>query len=470
MEKGDFEYASYALNNKMQAKFHSSEALPELLEQMQSSHHDLVKFKVGSSIYWHEIWWQTALNFNQENKGYIYDLNGDAYNEEINIAKHLKVNDASTLFLLYTAKLILSIFFKEKEKALLFAQEARKYLKGGAGMYAFILFHFYESLALLQNITGISFFNKKKQLFRVNSNLKILEKWSTFSPDNHLHRLYLLRAEYSYVIKQKYDTASYFYEMAIEKAHENNFKHEEALCYEFAATYYQYRHQTRFFHLLLKNALNCYQQWGAKIKVKQLLNQNFFLRKYTDQYNQKMIVMPEYEITRSSTTRSSELDLQTIFKSSQAISGIVVLDEMIKILLTSVMENAGAQKGFLILNRNEKLYVEAQGDTSNDKQNAITALQSLPINEAKHLLSVSLVNYVKNSEEFLVLDNATKSNDFSYDPYIINNSPISVLCVPILNQGVLSGIVYLENNLTAASDRAMYQTKLSGKNNYHFAD
>ncbi|MCW8931250.1 MAG: diguanylate cyclase [Gammaproteobacteria bacterium] len=446
MEKGDHEYASYALNNSIQAKFHSSMELSELLQQMQSAHQDLESFKVGSSLYWHDICWQMALNFKLEGDTPAYELNGDAYSEEINIDKHLVVNDASTLFLLYTSKLMLSIYFKDIPCALKFSRSARKYIKGGAGMYAFVLFHFYESLALLQDLANRPFFEKQKCLWQVRKNLKSLEKWSHYSPKNHLHRFYLVKAE-CFRVHHQNDQAAHYYELAIDQANACHFKHDEALCYELAATYYKNKNQTRFSHLLLRKSFYCYQHWGADAKIKQLQALHPYLEQYFNHPKQLEMGKPTYEATTSSSDNSSELDLQTLFNSSQAISGLIVLEDLIKTLLVNVIENVGAQRGFLILNRQEQLFVEAQGDIADEKQQ-VSSLQSLPINDAKHLLSIGVVNFVKNSGDFLVLDNAAKSENFSHDPYILKQLPVSVLCVPILNQGNLSGIVYLENNLT----------------------
>ncbi|WP_442957279.1 SpoIIE family protein phosphatase [Phormidium sp. CCY1219] len=51
----------------------------------------------------------------------------------------------------------------------------------------------------------------------------------------------------------------------------------------------------------------------------------------------------------------------------------------------------------------------------------------------------------------VVLNDATKEGLFTQDSYILQNQVYSVLCAPILHQGQLRGIVYLENNLTTGA-------------------
>jgi len=443
LEKGDFEYASYALNNQMQAMFHSGSNLPELLQQMQQSHKDLENFKVGSSLYWHDICWQMALNFSQNNSHLAY-LKGDAYNEEVNVPQHESVKDSSTLFLLYFSKLMLNIFYADFEQAKIISEKARQYLKGGLGMYAFALFHFYESLSLLAQCYKASFFTKKRLLLKVRSNQKKLRLWMKHSASNHSHRWYLVEAEYFSVMGNN-DLASQSYDWAVNEARNNNFIHDEALCCEFAARFYMRRKQHRLSTVYCKQALQACQQWGADAKVKHLMEEFPQLQQLTKVSINPKLSGTTQELKSSSVGPSMQLDMSSLLKASQAISSTIILDDLIKTLLANVLENAGAQKGFLILKRKGKLFVEAQGSVNNEE---ISVMQSLAVEDAQQLLPVSMLYYVERSLSPLVLDNAKQSVNFSQDKYILQSTPISVLCYPILHQGHLTGLLYLENNLT----------------------
>jgi class 3 adenylate cyclase len=148
----------------------------------------------------------------------------------------------------------------------------------------------------------------------------------------------------------------------------------------------------------------------------------------------------------STTTRRrlpSTLDLATVMKASQTISGEIMLDTLLEQLMTIVIENAGAQRGLLILPKEGKWVIEAEklvGET------AVHVLQSITIQSG--VVPVSLINYVVRTQENVVLDDATKAEQFRQDAYIAIHKPKSVLCAPLVNQGKLTGIIYLENNLT----------------------
>jgi GAF domain-containing protein len=94
--------------------------------------------------------------------------------------------------------------------------------------------------------------------------------------------------------------------------------------------------------------------------------------------------------------------------------------------------------------------IEAEGTVGKDD---VTTLRSLPIDSIAPsiqlpLVCASIINYVVHTQENVVLNDATREGQFTRDPYIVATQPKSILCTPLLNQGKLSGILYLENNLT----------------------
>lgn len=107
-----------------------------------------------------------------------------------------------------------------------------------------------------------------------------------------------------------------------------------------------------------------------------------------------------------------------------------------------MLENAGAQYGALIVNRDGQLVIENAGNI-----NYADVELSTPV-ENSDQLPISAINYVARTSEKVVLNNATGSEKFATDPYIKLHQPKSLLCMPIVNQGKQIGILYLENNLT----------------------
>jgi PAS domain S-box-containing protein len=149
-------------------------------------------------------------------------------------------------------------------------------------------------------------------------------------------------------------------------------------------------------------------------------------------------------------TNSQVLDLTTVIKASQVLASEIKLEQLLAKLMKTVIENGGAQIGFLILEKDDQWAIEAEGKVDDDN---INILQSIPIDTVDGdsqipILSVSIVNYVARTQESLVLNNAAHEGQFMRDPYIVATQPKSILCVPLIDRGKLNGILYLENNLT----------------------
>jgi PAS domain-containing protein len=150
--------------------------------------------------------------------------------------------------------------------------------------------------------------------------------------------------------------------------------------------------------------------------------------------------------TTNTATRSGEvLDLATIMKASQAISSEIVLDKLLATLMKILIENAGGQLGYLILETEGQLLIEASGSVDEDR---VTVLQSIPIDSC---LPRSIINYVARTRKTFLTNDAAHQGNFSNDPYIKSHQTKSLLCTPLLDQGQLRGIVYLENNLTVGA-------------------
>jgi len=450
LEKGDFEYASYARNNTIQTLFHSGRSLDALLPEMELAHRDLLRFQLGSSLYWHGIWWQTGLNFVHES-AQPQLLSGPAYDEAISLPQHLKVNDASTLFLFYCAKLMLSCFFNEKDHALSNARQARLYLKGGIGMHAFVLFHFYESLALLADTKSRGIIDKQVMLFKVRANQRKLKKWAAYAPDNYRHHWLLVEAERLRASGQS-DHALRYYDLAIDQAQQNAFIHEEALVHELAARCYIRREQNRLAVYYLKQALQLYERWGSHAKVAQLKAEFTQLLLTVAQSADHHPALRSRSIPHSSgnTQQAGAFDVSAITQASQAISGEIQIDKLTTTLLKIAIKHSGAQKALLILNNGKKLSIQAQGLV---KQDAIDVkVDNIDINDRDDLpLPRSIIQYVSRTLTAQVIHDTREASRFSQDPYMLREKPLSVLCMPIVQQGKLMGMLYLENHLTVGA-------------------
>ena len=223
------------------------------------------------------------------------------------------------------------------------------------------------------------------------------------------------------------------YELAIRSARANGFVHNEALAYERASAFYRARGFDQFADTYLRNARACYAAWGADGKVRQLDRLYPGLKQDP----------PSAGLTSTITASVEGLDLATVIQVSQAVSGEIVLEKLLDIVMRKAMEHAGAERGVLIVPHGDELQVAVEAKTSGndvvvDLGEASAGATGLPD---------LIVRYVIRTHESVILDDASSSTPFSADPYILQHRVRSVLCLPLLNQAKLAAILYLENNL-----------------------
>ncbi|WP_206602847.1 GAF domain-containing hybrid sensor histidine kinase/response regulator [Leptolyngbya ohadii] len=260
---------------------------------------------------------------------------------------------------------------------------------------------------------------------------------------NHLHKFYLVEAEKHRVLDEKVE-AMELYDRAIALAKENEYLNEEALAYELAGKCYLEWGRDAIAQLYLQKAHYAYQIWGAHAKVEHL-EEKFpqFLPRTLARSGTKTTISPR---TTDHPEANYNLDLATVMKAAQALSGEIVLSNLLTTLMQILLENAGAETGILILEKDSKLFIEATGQVNQDQ---IIVQQSIPVEASQ--LPLSIINYVRQTQGNIVLNDATREGIFTTDDYILDHQPKSVLCVPIVHQGKLIGILYLENNLTTGA-------------------
>jgi GAF domain-containing protein len=286
-----------------------------------------------------------------------------------------------------------------------------------------------------------------------------MKVWADNCPDNFLHKYLLISAEVAHILGKDLEAID-LYDQAIESARKNGFIQHEALGYELAAKFWLGKGKEEIAQLYMKKAHYGYQLWGAKRKVEDLEEKYSQLLPLSSVVSCITFTQTITSNTPSGTGSSEALDLATVMKASLAISGEIVLDKLLASLMKILIENAGAQIGFLILEKAGQWVIEASGNVNSDN---VTVLQSIPIDQH---LPLSLINYVARTRETVVKNDAAQQGKFTNDSYIKTHQTKSILCTPLINQGQLSGIVYLENNLTTGvftPDRLKVIQLLSGQ-------
>jgi hypothetical protein len=259
-----------------------------------------------------------------------------------------------------------------------------------------------------------------------------LRAWAANCPENFEDRSALVGAEIARLEGRELD-AEHLYEQAIRSARENGFVHNEAIANELAARFYEARGFKTISHAYLQKARYCYSRWGATGKVRQI-------DKLYPQLREDELA---FGLTRTIAASVEHLDLATVIKVSQAVSGEIALEKLIDKLMRAAIEHAGAQRGLLIGPRNDELQIEAEATTRGEDiavhmRDGVRNASTLP---------ESLVRYVMRTQETVILDDASTQSPFSADPYVAEHRARSILCLPLITQGKLVGILYLENNL-----------------------
>ncbi len=441
LETGDLEYAAYSACSYCYLKFLIGFNLAQLQLEIANYERVIRPMQQGRALDILGILHQTALNLLNPSENFG-NLIGEAYDERVMLPLTQNRNDGNVIFHIYLNKLLLCYLLGDSVQAIANIKLAEPYLSSHIGSLTVTHFYFYDSLAQLAVAADSQKSQRQRLIKKVVRNQKKMRKWAENCPENHLDKYLLVEAE-MYRVLGKDALAIDYYHRAIATAKENEYIHHAALSYELAGKFYLSRNQELNARGYMQEARYCYQLWGATTKVKDLE------KKYPQFFtgNQLKPIDGKTTVSVTNTGSSSNLDIATIMKSSQAISGEIKLEQLLSSLMKILIENAGAQKGYLILSTQGKLLIEAEGTVNSA---VVNVFQSISV-ENSLVLSASIVNYVARTRESVVLNDASREGKFTGDRYIKEFQPKSILCIPLINQGQLIGIVYLENNLTTGA-------------------
>lgn len=366
-------------------------------------------------------------------------IRGEACDAGEKLDASLRIGDYVEVFRIRFYMAWMRYLFGRVEEAAGIFREAETHLQYAAGMYFTPLFYLYDTLANAAAYDTRSAEDQARTLERINRNLKEFEVWERYAPMNNTHKKDLMEAEKAR-IEGRFGEAARHYDRAIRGARDSDYPHEEALACERAAEFYLSHGLEEGARLYMNKAHSGYGRWQAWAKVRDIEKRHNRWFKETTQASPRVSkALPEDE--------RRGLDLKSVMKASRAISGEIVLNDLLRKLMEIVIENAGAQRGCLVLEKDGKWVIEAEGTTG---EKELTILRSVEVEESG-AASPAIIRYVKRSRESVILDDAVRNGLFVHDPYVKKNRTRSVLCAPLLNRGKLIGILYLENNLAVGA-------------------
>lgn len=443
LELGNLEAAALLASVYCFHLFFLGEPLATVAEVSQQYAMQLLRFGQEQTVYAMQPWHQLALHL--QGLGTESDrLVGTAFNEDQLLPHFIQNQIGIPLFYTYIAKLIWLYHCGEYAGAIAAAQLAEPLQEASPVTTPYANLFFYWSLACLAHSSTLAPSQRKQFLRQVNKNQRKSKQWARHCPENYQHRCDLVEAECLRVIGRNSEAMEY-YDRAIRGAIDQEYINEVALANELAGKFYLGLGKDKLAQIYLTDARYAYVRWGATFKVNALDALYPQLRDRTSEAATSVSTTVQAASTTASSSGSQglNLDLNTVMRAAQAISGEIVLDQLLGTLLRLVIENAGAQKGVLLLMQQGELWITAEGQI---EEAAAMIVRSRPLTEGENL-PLSLISYVQRTREDLVLRDAAQEGLFTTDPYIVQMQPRSVLCTPILNQSNLMGMLYLENNL-----------------------
>jgi PAS domain S-box-containing protein len=323
-------------------------------------------------------------------------------------------------------------------------------------------YHFYSALCHTASVQRENPAELRQHLEAARVHHNQIEAWAMHCPENFENRAALVSAEIARIEGRELD-AERLYERAIQSARANSFVNNEGVANEIAARFYAARGFETIAKAYLREARSCYLRWGADGKARQLETLYPDLREHESVHVGAAAVA----------IRVEHVDIDTVSKVSQALSGEMVLERLIDTLMRLAIEHAGAERSVLLLLRENELRPEAEAVT-----NGSAVIVRRPDNSPT-VIPTSVINYVMRTREVVILDDASAHQLFSADPYVRERNAKSVLCLSLVSDSKLAGVLYLENNLTpyaftpgriAVLKLLALQAAISLENSYLYGD
>jgi PAS domain S-box-containing protein len=432
-DAGDLSYATYSCIDLITNRFAAGDPLSEVEREAEDGLEFARKVCFGLAI--DCITGQLRLIRMLRGRTPDFTSFNDAEFDEERFAQHLENSPQLAIGACYywVRKLQAWVYAGDSASGMVAASKVASLLWTAPAQFEHAEYHFYGALARAAHCDKVLVEERSQHLEALAAHHKLLTIWAENCPETFENRAALVGAEIARIEGRDLD-AQHLYEQAIRSANTNGFVQNEALANELAARFYMARGFEKIAYAYLRDARYNYVRWGATGKVRQL--DELYPQLKTDE----KVVDP----TNAVGTPIEHLDFAAIIKVLQALSGEIVLEDLINTLMRTVIEHAAAECGLLILLRDGDLRIEAEANTGGNT--IMVRLQQARITE--DILPESIIRYTVRTGESVILDDASVRNPFSEDRYVRRRRARSVMCVPLVNQTKLIGLLYLENNLS----------------------
>ncbi|WNG61239.1 AAA family ATPase [Archangium gephyra] len=358
-------------------------------------------------------------------------LNGEGFREEV--IEGLLLTGMAPLKCSYpvikTRSRFMAGAYEEARQA---ADKAQGMLWAVLGRIQLLDHHLYRALTLAACCRDAAPPLREQYLKDIQQHRRQLEEWATSCPETFRAAERMVAAEL-HRLHGRLELALRGYEEAIDAAREHGLIHNVAVASELASRFWKEAGIPLIALAYARQARDAYLQWGAEGKVRHL----------DEQWPDISRLVLSGQGTTSYDTGSKLLDALSLVKAQQALSSEMDLERLVGTLMRVAMENAGAQRGALLLLQGETLAVAAQVESSEDEVRAVS------LEQASWRLPWALITYVRRTGEHVLIEDTSQPHAFSSGPDGISSQAGSVLCLPLNRGEAFYGVLYLENALTA---------------------
>ena len=430
LESGDFLYAAYGAGTEAWPALVATQDLEQFIRDYTPSTALIRKLKATGFADAMLIFLNWARALRGETAGPL-SLSGHGIDED----EYLRRYHGNPFFTTFhaVARLQLCYLLGEYRTALDAARFARDVVYHLSGTIWPVLFDVWNGLTLAANYRDAPEAERPGWLREMETAHRSLAVLAESCPENYRCWALLLSAELERVQGRMAAAGERFRE-AVACAEETGSVQQQALANELAGRFWRDQGQTSLAIECLARARSANVRWGATAKVAELE------RRYGS-----LLTQPRAGIAPPVPEPSPEadIDLATVVKAARVLAGEIDLERLLERLMAIALENAGAERGGLVLEHDGAPRVHAQG--SDDR--VTVQVHDAPPLTAAGSLPVVIINYVRRTGESLVLSDARADDRYRHDPYVLRQQPRSVLATPLVHQGRLLGVVYLENNL-----------------------
>ncbi|MCY7295640.1 ATP-binding hybrid sensor histidine kinase/response regulator [Alteromonas sp. a30] len=419
LEKGNVEYAFHSLLFQCFYRVFVGQPLDEVKNKFDFS----LSIFNGKNQHYHEVfgavWYEMLLNLHSPMRDPLI-LQGEWFDETRDLEDLEQRGDITIQFCFHIAKMELAYIFNDFELAKKHMEAGEALVAVAPGLYHVTEYYFYAALTHARcSHFAKSLEEEDYHLKKAKELEAMFDKWCETASENHLHKLQLLRAEIAFL--ERNPQAWELYDLALKQAQESGYINHAAIICERTYDYWVEQGKREFAIICLKQANQFYHQWRAFNKAEQLVAHSPELARVFEE---------ESRGQSNNQDLGNLLDLSSVLKASEMLSGAIDLEAYLKRMMAIIVENAGAQRGCILLS---------------NKQEPMVLRASYPNTFTEDMLPKSLINYVSRIKEKLIIDDVPEHSLTSDEPCFKKSAPKSIMAIPIWIGGSLKGMLYLEH-------------------------